>query len=141
MRQKLSIVTLGVSDLNRSRIFYEDGLGWKPSSASQESIIFFDLGGVGLALFPLDELAKDAAVSPARSGFAGITLAHNARSIAEVDAVLQTAERAGAKLIKQAQQVFWGGYSGYFADPDGYLWEVAWNPFIEIDEKGALIFP
>jgi hypothetical protein len=141
MRQKLSIVTLGVNDLNRSLRFYQDGLGWNPSSSSQDSIIFFDLGGVGLALFPVDELAKDATVSAERAGFSGITLAHNAKSIEEVDAVLQTAEQAGAKIIKKAQKASWGGYSGYFADPDGYLWEVAWNPFIEFDEKGALIFP
>lgn len=141
MRQKLTIVTLGVSNLNRSRVFYQDGLGWKPSSASEESIIFFDLGGVGLALFPFDELAKDATVSPERTGFAGITLAHNANSVEEVDAVMKKAEQAGAKIVKKAQKVFWGGYSGYFADPDGYLWEVAWNPFIEIDEQGALVFP
>jgi catechol 2,3-dioxygenase-like lactoylglutathione lyase family enzyme len=141
MRQKLSIVTLGVSDLNRSRNFYQDGLGWSQSSASQDNIIFFDLGGVGLALFPIDELAKDATVSPKRTGFPGITLAHNVRSVEEVDAVLQKAEQAGAKIVKKAQKVFWGGYSGYFADPDEYLWEVAWNPFIEFDEKDALIFP
>ena len=141
MRQKLSIVTLGVSDLNRSRAFYQDGLGWKPSSCSQESIIFFDLGGVGLALFSFDELAKDANVSPVRSGFTGITLAHNVNSAEEVDAVMQKAKQSGARIIKKAQQVFWGGYSGYFSDPDGYLWEVAWNPFIETDAKGALIFP
>jgi catechol 2,3-dioxygenase-like lactoylglutathione lyase family enzyme len=141
VRQKLSIVTLGVSDLNRSRKFYQDGLGWTPSSVSQDSIIFFDLGGVGLALFPIDELAKDATVSSERAGFSGITLAHNAKSVEEVDVVLQKAQQAGAAIIKKAQKVFWGGYSGYFADPDGYLWEVAWNPFIEFDEKDALIFP
>lgn len=141
MRQKLSIVTLGVRDLNRSCAFYQEGLGWKQSSASQGSIIFFDLGGVGLALFPLDELAADATVSPERSGFTGITLAYNANNADEVDAVLKKAEKAGAKIMKKAQKVFWGGYSGYFADPDRYLWEVAWNPFIEIDGKGALVFP
>jgi len=141
MRQKLTIVTLGVRDLKRSRAFYQYGLGWNPSSVSQESIAFFDLGGVGLALYPFDELAKDATVSPESSGFAGITLAHNAHSVEEVDAVLKKAEQAGAKIIKKAQKVFWGGYSGYFADPDGYLWEVAWNPFIEFDENGALVFP
>ncbi len=141
MRQKLSIVTLGVKDLTRSRNFYQGGLGWNPSGASQDSIVFFDLGGVGLALFPIDELAKDATVDSDRFGFSGITLAHNTKSVEEVDKVLQKAEQAGAKIIKKAQKVFWGGYSGYFADPDGHLWEVAWNPFIEFDEKGALIFP
>ena len=141
MRQKLTLVTLGVKDLDSSIEFYRDGLGWKPSSASQDSIVFFDLGGVGLALYPRDLLAEDATVSPAGTGFSGITLAHNAKSITEVDDVLHKAEQAGAKIIKKAQQVFWGGYSGYFADPDGYLWEVAWNPFLEFDEQNALIFP
>lgn len=141
MRQKLTIITLGVNDLERSREFYQHGLGWEPSKASQDGIVFFDLGGVGLALYPMDELAKDATTSAKRSGFSGITLAHNARSVEEVDAVLQKAEQAGAKITKKAQKVFWGGYSGYFADPDGHLWEVAWNPFIEMDEQGALIFP
>ena len=141
MRQKLSIVTLGVKDLKKSRNFYQDGLGWTPSRVSQDSIIFFDLGGVGLALFPVEELAKDAAVQSEKTGFSGITLAHNTKNIEEVDAVLQKAEQAGAKIIKQAQKASWGGYSGYFADIDGHLWEVAWNPFIEFDAKDALIFP
>ena len=141
MRQKLSIVTLGVQDLDKSRRFYQDGLGWQPSAASQEKIVFFDLGGVGLALFPYDELAKDANAIPGKPSFSGITLAHNAKSAAEVDAVLEKARQAGAEIVKEAQTVFWGGYSGYFADPDGYLWEVAWNPFIDMNEKGALRFP
>ena len=141
MRQKLTLVTLGVKDLDSSIKFYRDGLGWKPSNASQDSIVFFDLGGVGFALYPRNLLAEDAAVNPEGTGFSGITLAHNTKSIEEVDAVLHKAEQAGAKIIKRGQQVFWGGYSGYFADPDGYLWEVAWNPFLEFDEKDALIFP
>jgi uncharacterized glyoxalase superfamily protein PhnB len=141
VRQKLSIVTLGVKDLTRSRNFYQDGLGWTPSSASQDNIIFFDLGGVGLVLFSIDELAKDATVVSDKIGFSGITLAHNTKSVEEVDRVLQQAEQSGAKIIKKAQKAFWGGYSGYFADLDGHLWEVAWNPFIEFDEKDALIFP
>jgi len=141
VRQKLTLVTLGVKDLDSSIKFYRDGLGWKPSNASQDSIVFFDLGGVGFALYPRNLLAEDAAVNPEGTGFSGITLAHNTKSIEEVDAVLHKAEQAGAKIIKRGQQVFWGGYSGYFADPDGYLWEVAWNPFLEFDEKDALIFP
>lgn len=141
MRQKLTLVTLGVKNLDSSIAFYRDGLGWKASSASQDSIVFFDLGGVGLALYPRNLLAEDATISPEGTGFSGITLAHNAKSIEEVDDVLQQAEQAGAKIIKKAQKVFWGGYSGYFADPDGYLWEVTWNPFLEFDEKDSLIFP
>jgi len=139
VRQKLNLITLGVKELAVSLAFYRDGLGWEPSNASQNSIIFFDLGGVGLALYPRNLLAEDITVSAEGTGFSGITLAHNAKSIEEVDAVLSKAEKAGAKIIKKAQNVFWGGYSGYFADPDGHLWEVAWNPMISFDEKDALI--
>lgn len=141
MRQKMTIVTLGVANLARSLQFYRDGLGWQLSTASEEGIAFFDLGGVGLALYPRELLAEDATVCADGSGFAGVTLAQNAQSRAEVDEVLAQAKQAGATIVKPAQQVFWGGYSGYFADPDGHLWEVAWNPFIELDENGALRFP
>jgi catechol 2,3-dioxygenase-like lactoylglutathione lyase family enzyme len=141
MRQKLTLVTLGVRDLETSLKFYRDGLGWKPSSASQGDVIFFDLGGIGLSLYPRNLLAEDATISPEGAGFSGITLAHNAKSTEEVDIVLQQAEKAGAQIIKKARKVFWGGYSGYFADPDGYLWEVAWNPFLDFDERDALILP
>jgi catechol 2,3-dioxygenase-like lactoylglutathione lyase family enzyme len=141
MRQKLTLVTLGVRDLENSLKFYRDGLGWKPSSASQGDVIFFDLGGIGLSLYPRKLLAEDATVSPEGTGFSGITLAHNAKSTEEVDMVLQEAEKAGAQIIKKARKVFWGGYSGYFADPDGNLWEVAWNPFLDFDEKDSLILP
>lgn len=141
MRQKLSLVTLGVTDLNTSLGFYRDGLGWKLSSASNDDIAFFDLGGVVLALYPKTLLAEDANVSAEGTGFSGVTLAHNAKNMEEVDRVLGIAEQAGAKIIKKAQKVFWGGYSGYFADPDGYLWEVAWNPFFGFDEKDALVLP
>lgn len=141
MRQKLTLITLGVKDLAVASQFYHDGLGWQPSKASQNQIVFFDAGGVGLALYPRDLLAEDATVPSTGSGFTGITLAHNTKSKEEVDQVLARAVQAGATLVKPAQTVFWGGYSGYFADPDGYLWEVAWNPFIEFDENDALIFP
>ena len=139
MRQKLTLVTIGVRDLETSLKFYRDGLGWTPSSASHGDIVFFDLGGIGLSLYPRNLLAEDATVSPDGTGFSGITLAHNAKSIEEVDNVLNQAKIAGAQIIKKARKVFWGGYSGYFADPDGYLWEVAWNPLIVLDEKDALI--
>lgn len=141
MQQKLTLITLGVKDLDRSVGFYRDGLGWQPSKASQDGIVFFALGGVGLALYPRNLLAEDVTVSPEGTGFPGITLAHNAKSVEEVDQVLHQAAQAGAKIIKQAREVFWGGYSGYFADPDGHLWEVAWNPFFALDESGAVIFP
>jgi catechol 2,3-dioxygenase-like lactoylglutathione lyase family enzyme len=130
MEPRISIITLGVSDLERSRSFYRDGLGLPLSPDSNDSIAFFPLGGAWLALFPRAELAHDALVPAEGSGFTGITVAHAAKSKADVDAVLKQAEAAGARITKQAQDVFWGGYSGYFTDPDGFLWEVLWNPMI-----------
>src|SRR5579885_3637377 len=127
MESRLNIVTLGVSDTARSRRFYE-ALGWKASSASQGDIVFFQLGGMVLALYSREALAEDATVAAAGSGFRGVTLAQNVRSKEEVARALKVAEAAGAKILKPAQDVFWGGHSGYFADPDGHLWEVAWNP-------------
>jgi catechol 2,3-dioxygenase-like lactoylglutathione lyase family enzyme len=141
MRPKLSLVTLGVKDFERSLRFYRDGLGWQPSSASQDDVAFFPLGGVVLGLYPREKLAEDAHVSATGSGFSGITLAHNTKSQEEVDEVLQTVERLGATIVKKAENVFWGGYSGYFADPDGHLWEVAWNPFFGFDEADNLVLP
>jgi catechol 2,3-dioxygenase-like lactoylglutathione lyase family enzyme len=141
MRQNLNLVTLGVQDLPRSLRFYRDGLGWEPSSASQETVAFFQLGGLVLSLYPRDKLAEDATVNPAGSGFSGIALAYNTQSREEVDQVLQQVEQIGGAIIKPAQDVFWGGYSGYFTDPDGHLWEVAWNPFWEIDAAGNVVLP
>ncbi|MCL4302938.1 MAG: VOC family protein [Anaerolineae bacterium] len=141
MKPKLNLITLGVKDFARSMQFYRDGLGWPLSSASQDDVAFFPLGGVVLGLYPRDKLAEDAQVSPEGSGFSGITLAYNTKSQAEVDEVLQTVENLGATIVKRAQPVFWGGYNGYFADPDGHLWEVAWNPFFGFDEADNLILP
>jgi uncharacterized protein len=136
---RLSIVTLGVADLVRARRFYEEGLGWKASSASQGDVVFFQLGGMALALYPREALAGDACVDAKGSGFSGITLAHNVRAKAEVSAFLAVAEAAGGKILKPARDVFWGGHSGYFADPDGHLWEVAWNPYSNLNERGELV--
>jgi uncharacterized protein len=141
MRQKLNIITLGVKDFERALNFYKNGLGWKPSSASQEDIAFFPLGGIILALYSWEKLAEDIAVSAEGSGFSGITLAYNAKTQEEVDEVLNTVEQLGAKIVKKAEKVFWGGYSGYFTDLDGHLWEVAWNPFFEFDESDNLLLP
>lgn len=141
MRQKLNLITLGVDDLERSLRFYRDGLGWQPSSASQDDIAFFPLSGVVLALYPREKLAEDILIDATGSGFPGVTLAYNAKNQEEVNAVLQTVEGLGAKILKPAQTVFWGGYSGYFADPDGHIWEVAWNPFFGFDEADNLILP
>jgi predicted lactoylglutathione lyase len=140
MEQRLSIVTLGVEDLARSRKFYE-ALGWRRCFAQTDGIVFFQLNGMALALYPREELAKDANVDPASQGFSGITLAYNGRTREEVNSVLAEAENAGAKILKPAQDVFWGGYSGYFADPDGFLWEVAWNPGLSIAADGSIKFP
>jgi len=133
MEPRISIVTLGVSDLARSTQFYRDGLGLPLSQSSNDAISFFETQGSWLALYPRDELAADATVPADGSGFAGFTLAHNVRSREEVDALLAQAETAGATIIKPAQDADWGGYSSYFADPDGFLWEVAWNPHFWIE--------
>ncbi len=140
MEPRVSIITLGVRDLERSYQFYSK-LGFPSSKNPEEGIIFFKTGGVCLALYPLDALAKD--VSPdmavVKEGFSGVTLAHNTRSKQEVDDVLALAVSAGAKLEKPAQDVFWGGYSGYFSDPDGYLWEVAYADFWQFNPDGSLV--
>jgi len=140
MEQRLSIVTLGVRDMARACAFYER-LGWRASSASNDDVTFFRAGGVVLGLYGRTALAEDAKVSPDGDGFAGIALAHNTASREAVDAVVAEAAAAGGTVIKPAEDVFWGGYSGYFADPDGHLWEVAWNPHFPVDEAGNLILP
>jgi catechol 2,3-dioxygenase-like lactoylglutathione lyase family enzyme len=140
MEQHISVITLGVTDLQRSREFYER-LGWRRSMAQNACIVFFQAGGMALALYPRDELAKDANVASEGNGFSGMTLADNTRRREEVDRVLTQAQAAGARLIKPAQEAFWGGYSGYFSDPDGFLWEVAWNPFFPIAEDGSIKIP
>jgi len=140
MEQRISIVTLGVANLERSREFYER-LGWRRSMRKAEGVVFFQAGGMALALYPRGELAKDANVTPEGGGFAGIAMAYNARSRNEVDAVLAEAEAAGARILKPAQQAFWGGYSGYFSDPDNFPWEVAWNPSFPITQDGSIQLP
>ena len=140
MEQRVSLITLGVADLNRSREFYER-LGWRRSMTKAEGIVFFQTGGMALALYPRNDLAKDAQIAPEGSGFCGIALAFNTRSHDEVDSVLVEAKTAGAKILKPAEEAFWGGYSGYFADPDGFPWEVAWNPFFAMKEDGSIHIP
>lgn len=135
MEQRLSVVTLGVADLQRAKRFYAEGLGWTVGQVSDE-IVFFQLNGMVLALFPRGELARDAQVSQQGEGFRGVTLAYCTRTRDEVDRVIEQAESVGARVVKKPQDVFWGGYSGYFADPDGHLWEVAHNPFWTLDVQG-----
>lgn len=140
MEPRVSIITLGVSDLAQARAFYEK-LGFRASSASQGDIVFFQAGGLALALYPRAALAEDATIAETGSGFRGVTLAHNVREKAQVAAVLAEADAAGGRIVKPAQDVFWGGHSGYFADPDGHLWEVAWNPHLPILADGSVRFP
>lgn len=138
MNQHVHIITLGVKDLETSRKFYSETLGWKPAQASSEGIAFFQAGGVVLALFSRESLAEDAMTSAEGSGFSGITLAYNARSESEVDEIIADLKSKGVKIVKEPQKVFWGGYSSYFADPNDYLWEVAYNPFFAFDKDGNL---
>lgn len=127
MQPRISMITLGVRDLAASIAFYERGLGL-PRMESPPEVAFFTLDGSWLGLYGREALAADAAVPAEGGGFAGVALAHNVSSEAEVDALLAQAVAAGARLVKPGQKVSWGGYSGYFADPDGHLWEVAYNP-------------
>lgn len=138
MEQRISLITLGVGDLARSRAFYR-ALSWKESDASQDAIAFFQAGGMVFALFQRGALAEDIGVPDDGHGFPRFTLAYNVRSREEVDATLAFAVKAGARLVKPAEEVYWGGYSGYFADPDGFYWEVAHNPFCTINEKGEMV--
>ena len=140
MKPRIHIITLGVKDVKRSRKFYGK-LGFQASSASQGDIVFFHAGGLVLALYPTDKLAEDATVKPDGNGFKGVTLAHNVGEKGEVAEVLKEAEKAGGRIVKPAQDVFWGGHSGYFADPDGHLWEVAWNPHFSFNKDGSLKLP
>ncbi len=140
MSIRLSLVTLGVADVARATAFYV-ALGARVGAASNEHVTFFDMNGVILALYGRAALAEDATVEAEGTGFSGVTLAWNRESREAVDAGLEAAVAAGGRLVKPAREVFWGGYSGYFADPDGHLWEVAHNPFFPIDAEGVTRLP
>jgi uncharacterized protein len=133
MEPRISIITLGVMDLQRSIDFYRLGLGLPTSYKDGEGIAFFQLRGTWLALYPSTALAEDACLPPERTSFGGFTLAHNVPSKEIVDQVIAQALASGARLLKPAADTFWGGYSGYFSDPDGHPWEVAWNPFFPLE--------
>ena len=132
MQARISMISLGVINLQTAVKFYQDGLGLPRKKPYSDEIAFFDLDGTWLGLYPWDKLAEDATVSQEGSGFRGVTLAHNVKSKEEVNSVISQAIGAGATLVKEAQDVFWGGYSGYFSDLDGHLWEIAWNPHLWI---------
>lgn len=140
MQPRISFITLGVSDLARSTVFYRDVLGWPLSTQSQDGVKFFQLNGFVFALYPKAALAEDAKVSADGSGFAGIAFAYNVPAKHDVDALLTDLASKGVRIPKPAEDAFWGGRSGYFADPDGYLWEVAWNPGGYLDAAGNFGF-
>ena len=139
MEQRVSLITLGVRDLDRARSFYE-ALGWKTGAAPADDVVFFEAGGMIVALWDRAKLAEDTVVEDT-GGWGGITLAYNARSPTEVDAVLAEAEAAGATVPRHGAETFWGGYSGVFVDPDGHAWEVAHNPRWTIREDGGVELP
>ncbi len=145
MEQRISLITLGVTDLGRSIAFYE-ALGWRKADFPAEGVAFFQAGGIIFSLFPRHELASDSNIpesdlGKASSGFPGFTLSYNTRTRDEVPTILAEAERAGATILKPAQDAFWGGYYGHFADPDGFIWEVAWNPGFELADDGSISIP
>ena len=135
MEQRLTLVTLGVADLARARAFYE-ALGWRTGAAPADDVVFFQSGGMIVALWGRDQLAEDCGVEDS-GGWGGVTLAHNVRSAKEVDAVIAEAEKAGARIARPGGKTFWGGYSGVFVDPDGHPWEVAHNPHWTVHEDGS----
>ena len=136
MEQRISLITLGVADLGRARAFYE-ALGWTSGAGPDDDVVFFQAGGLIVALWDRTQLAKDSVVADS-GGWGGITLAHNVRSPADVDAVLAEAEAAGATIARTGAETFWGGYSGVFVDPDGHAWEIAHNPFWTLGDDGSI---
>jgi catechol 2,3-dioxygenase-like lactoylglutathione lyase family enzyme len=139
MEQRISIVTLGVADVTRARKFYER-LGWQGQES--EETVFFQLGGIALILWARHKLAGDGSIDDRRAdGFGGVALAHNVRERAEVDSVLADAASAGAEITQAPRETFYGGYAGYFRDPDGHVWEVAWNPGFSSSPDGSIILP
>ncbi len=139
MEQRISLITLGVADVGRARTFY-GRLGWRGQEV--EETVFFQAGGMALVLWARDKLAGDAGIQGGNaSGFSGLALAHNVRSRAEVDQVLAGAADAGAEITQPARETFYGGYAGYFRDPDGHVWEIAWNPGFSLGPDGSIILP
>ena len=140
MEQRVSVLTLSVADLARSRAFYEEGLGWRAAFADDE-VAFYQLNGLVLALFSRQAFEEDADLPAGTARAGGIALAYNVRERDEVDSEMGHAARAGATILRPARDTTWGGYSGYFTDPDGHPWEVAWNPHWRLDDAGNLVLP
>ena len=140
MHPRISVVTLGVANMERAVAFYRDGLGL-PHRDDKPPVAYFELAGTWLALYPRDALARFAGVAPDGEGFSGVTLSHNVDEREEVDALMARALGAGARVVKAPRRFQWGGYGGWFADPDGHLWEVVWNPHWQLTETGELILP
>jgi len=146
MEQRVSLVTLGVTDLGRARAFYEalgwrtEALGWRTGAGPDDDVVFFPAGGMILGLWSREKLTEDSGVADG-GGYGGVTLAHNVRSPSEVDATIEQARAAGAVIAREPAETFWGGYSGVFVDPDGHPWEVAHNPHWTLDEDGSVTLP
>ncbi len=139
MNPRLNIVTLGVKDMQKSKGFYQEALGWIPTKDSDENIVFFYHGGIILGLYPIDKLAEDAMLPHERRGFSGVTLAINTDKKEDVDVLFEKVITSGGKSLVEPRETFWGGYDAYFADPDGHSWEIAWAPFWKFDEQGSLV--
>lgn len=141
MEQRLTLFTLGVDDLEKMNNFYQDVFGWQPVDSSTDDIVFYHLNGIQLALFGKKALAEDAGISAEGSGFRGFSFAHNLRSEEEVDALFKSLKSQEVHIVKEPESTAWGGYSGYFTDPEDNLWEVAFNPFMELNEDGSVVKP
>lgn len=139
MEQRATIIGLGVKNLESATNFYKDKFGWELMDSSNENISFFQLNGILLSLYAREKLAEDAQVSPEGNGFKGFTLAYNTRTKEEVDVLIEQLSQRGVKVVKQPEEVFWGGYSGYISDLDDNLWEIAFNPYLQLDEQGNTI--
>lgn len=139
MEQRISVITLGVSDLEKSRCFYETGLSWQSANISSEEVIFFRTGGFYLALYNKQKLFKETKTMKPGRGFRGIVLSHNVSEQNHVDIVLEEALNAGGSLLKPPQLTNWGGYAGFFADPDDHPWEIVWNPKWQVQRDGSII--
>lgn len=141
MEQRISYITLGVRNLNISETFYSDILGWQKMAKSTENIIFYNLDGIILSLYPIKALADDSHADFYSKGFCGFTLSYNTRAKDEVDGLMWSLEKKGAVIVREPTDTFWGGYHGYVRDPNGYRIEIVWNPFIKLNESGKVIIP